>query len=281
MASVAHTAVLFALLAAPAPPTAVPAPQRRFIVGTPDRLTLAGDRQHPRRHERVESAVAAYADVDEVVDSTWLRHEVEGYARRAANCAGRPLVPCRRASVRLDGARVIQLVTGSHAEIVWMGGRHAVRLGWRRLVSTPTGTLTLDDPPADFAAALLAEYPSDLDALAGSDGEAWADADIDRRLYYVERALDVGAASGAAPSVASLRFARAGLLAVEAAEGMPAGGDTAGEADGVAALLAARARWAAAVARRAAAHQPPFLSVDPWCAAPTLGDAPPSLARLP
>jgi hypothetical protein len=276
-------AVLLAVLAAPAPPaTDTAAATRRFILGAPDRFALAGDRQHPRRYERVESAVAAYADVDEVVDPTWLRHEVEGYARRAADCDRQAPVPCRRAVRRLGDAWVVQLVTGAHAEVVWPAGRRAVRLGWRRVVSTPTGTMTLDDPPAEFAAALLAELPSDLHpARDGDVGEAWADAEIDRRLYYVGRALDAVTADGAEPSAASLHFARAGLRAVEAADGIRAGGDAAGEVDGVAALLAVRARWAAAVARRAVARQPPFRSVEPWCAAPTLGDAPPSLARLP
>lgn len=277
-------AVLVAALAAPVPPaTDAAAALRRFVVGTPDRLALAGDRQHPRRYERVESAVAAYADVDEVVDPTWLRHEVDGYARRAVDCTWQAPVPCRRELRRLGTAWVIQLVTGGHAEIVWTAGRRAVRLGWRRLVSTATGTLTLDDPPADFAAALLAELPSDL-RLAASDGEggqAWAEDEIDRRLYYVARALDAVAARGDAPSAASLHFARAGLLAVEAAEGSRATDDRAGEADGVVALLTARTRLAAALARRAAARQPPFLPAEPWCAAPTLADALPSLARLP
>jgi hypothetical protein len=270
-------AALLTVLTAPPPEAAA---LRRFIVGTPDRLALAGDRQHPRRHECVASAIAAYADIDEVVDPTWLPHEVEGYARRAAACAPPAAVPCRRAPRRLGTAWGIHLVTGSRAEIVWTSGRRAVRLGWRRVVNTPTGSMTLDDPPAEFAAALLAELPSDLHRVARA-GEAWADAELDRRLYYVGRALDAVAAEPAAPSAASLRFVRAGLLAVEAADGM--GGDVArqaAEAEGVAALIAVRARWAAALARRAAARQPPFLPADPCCPAPILADAPP-LARLP
>lgn len=284
MASLAHAAVLLAVLAAPlSPATDGAAAPRRFVVGMPDRFASAGDRQQPRRYERVDSAVGAYADVDEVVDPTWLRHELEGYARRTVDCARRPPVPCRRAPRRLGAAQVVELVAGGHAEIVWTAGRRAVRLGWRRMVSTATGTMILDDPPADFAAALFVELPSDLhlDAVDGVAGPAWAEGEIDRRLYYAARALDAVATRPATASAALLHFARAGLLAVEAAEGIGAGGGGAGPADDVSALLAARARLAAALARRAAARPPLFLSAEPWCAAPTLADAPPPLARLP
>ena len=258
------------------------APLRRFIVGTPDRLALAGDRQEPRRYERVDSSVGAYADVDEVADRTWLPHEVEGYARRAADCSARVLVPCSRAARRLGTGWVVQVVTGGHAEIVWTAGRRAVRLGWRRSVSTPTGTMTLDDPPAEFAAALLAELPSDLlpAAPGGAEAPVWSEDEIDRRLYYVGRALDAVAADDGS-SGPSLHFARAGLLAVEAALGIRAGGHGAGGIDNAASPLTARTRLAAALARRAAARQPPFLPAEPWCAAPTLADALPVLARLP
>ena len=277
-------AVLVALVAAPAPPAMdTVTPLRRFIVGMPDRLALAGDRQDPRRYERVDSSVGAYADVDEIADPTWLHHEVEGYARRAADCAARVLVPCSRAARRLGPGWVVQLVAGGHAEIVWTAGPRAVRLGWRRTVSTPTGTMTLDDPPADFAAALLAEFPSDLlpATSGGADAAAWSEDDIDRRLYYVGRALEAVAADGASSAPSPLHFARAGLLAVEAALGIRAGGDGAGGIDNPAPLLTARTRLAAALARRAAARQPPFLPAEPWCAAPTLADALPVLARLP
>ena len=108
--------LLLAALAAPTAPSAREASQRgRFIVGSPDRLASVGDRQHPRRYERVESAVGAYADVDELVDATWLRHEVEGYARRAADCDR----PEQFLVTRLEGAIVIHLARRAR----WMLGR--------------------------------------------------------------------------------------------------------------------------------------------------------------
>jgi hypothetical protein len=209
--------LLLAALAAPTAPSARDAsPRGRFIVSSPDRLASVGDRQHPRRYERVESAVGAYADVDELVDATWLRHEVEGYARRAADCDRLPPGPCGWGRRRVEGATVIHLARGEHAEMLWTSGNRAVRLGWRRTVTTPTGTMTVDEPPADFAAGLVAEFPSDLDPASGS--AAWNDDEIERRLYYVGRALEDGDAGG--DEAARLYFARAGLLAVEEAEGI-------------------------------------------------------------
>jgi len=271
--------VLLLALAAPTAPSARDAgPRGRFVIGVPERLAMAGDHQHPRRYERVESAVAAYADVDEVVDATWLRHEVEGYARHAVDCTTtRPPGPCLRVAGRLGPATVIRLISGSHAELLWTSGHRAVRLGWRRLVTTPTGTMTVDEPPADFAAALLAELPSDLAFVSFDDSRrpTWADDEIDRRLDYAERALDGCAAAGAAAATC-LYFARASLLAVEDAEGQ--GGEVRPPAGGEATPISVRLRLAAARLRRAAARQSALAA--PWCAVPPLVE-PPQLARLP
>jgi len=246
--------LLLAALAAPTAPSAREgSPRGRFIVGAPDRLAVAGDRQQPRRYERVESAVGAYADVDELVDATWLRHEVEGYARRAADCDRLPPGPCLRARRQFGTAAAIHLVRGEHAEMVWTSGHRAVRLGWRRMVTTPTGTMTVDEPPADFAAALAAEFPSDLDPA--SVDATWADDEVERRLYYVGRALEDADVAG--DEAARLYFARAGLLAVEEAEGVL--GERAPDGDASATPITARTRLAALRARRAAARQ---------CAAP-------------
>lgn len=276
MLSHALAVAVLGVLALPAPDDA--GAVRRFVIGTPGRLALVGDRQLPRRFERVDSAVSALADVEQVVDATWLAHEVAGYARRVADCAPPAPMPCRRAARRLGDAWGILLTTGGRAELVWTAGPRAVRLRWRRLVATPTGTMTVEDPPADFTAALLAELPSDFDPLAADDRH-WTERESDRRLYYVARALAAVGRGGAAPD-AALHFARAGLLAVETAEGIAAG-DGAGAGDGVAALLALRARLQAALARRAAARQTPFLSAEPWCAAPSMTDALPPLAGRP
>lgn len=263
--------LLLAALAAPTAPSARDA-AARFVIGSPGRLAMAGDRRHPRRYERVESAVGAYADVDEVADPTWLRHEVEGYARRAVDCAAAAPHPCRRALARLRGAPVIALASGGHAEMLWTSGRRAVRLAWRRQVATPRGTMTVDEPPADFAAALLAALPSDL-ALAALDGPAWTEDEIDRRLDYAERALG-GGAGGDAAAAARLRFARAALLAIEDAAGPRVEPPSAAEAT----WTGVRARLAAARLRRDGARESRL--VPPWCAAPLLVE-PPRLTRLP
>ena len=271
--------LLLVALAAPTAPSARDAsPRGRFVIGAPDRLTMTGDRRHPRRYERVESAVGAYADVDEVVDTTWLRHEVEGYARRAVDCEVHPSDPCLRAVRRVGAATVIHLVDGGHAEMLWTSGRRAVRLGWRRLVATPTGTMTVDEPPADFTAALLAELPSDLDLVSLDDARppAWAEEEIDRRLDYAERALDGCALAGDPAAAACLYFARAGLLAVEEAEGPGAGAPP--EAAAAATVISVRLRLTAARMRRAAARQSALAT--PWCAAPPLLE-PPQVARQP
>ena len=265
--------ILLAALAAPTAPSARELGPR-FIIGTPDRLAMPGDHRQPRRYERIESAVGAYADVDDVADATWLRHELEGYARRTVDCRAQPSDRCRRALAQLRGLPVIQLISGSHAEMLWTSGRRAVRLGWRRVVTTPTGTMTVDEPPADFAAALLLELPSDL-ALTTLDDPTWAEDEIDRRLDYAERALD-GAPGGDAAAAARLHFARAGLLAVEeAAPTIDDAGAPLAAAEPT--WISVRTRLAAARLRRAGTRQSTV--AEPWCAPRPLFE--PQLARLP
>jgi hypothetical protein len=192
-ALVLATHVLSGAAAATAPGDAEPGGFRRpFVIGSPGRLDGAGDRRRPRRWFRSESAIDAYADVEEVDDATWLRHELEGYVLRIANCAELGSAWCWR-EVRRIGADVVSFVAaGVHAEIAWIAhDRQAVRLGWRRVVEAPTGTLTADTPPADFAAALLAEFPSQLGAerLAEAHATDWRESEVDRLLYYIDRAL--------------------------------------------------------------------------------------------
>ncbi|MBX3023336.1 hypothetical protein KF840_00325 [bacterium] len=267
------TAILALLaLAAPVAPLARDAsPRGRFIIGSPERPAMVGDHQEPRRYERVESAVGAYADIDEVGDAAWLRHELEGYARRASACAARPRERCAVGARRVAGATVIHLIRGAHAEILWTSARRAVRLGWRRLVDTPTGTMTVDDPPADFAAALLAELPSDL-SPADLDAGRWADDEVDRRLDYAERVL--AGCAVATDTAGCLHFARASLLALET-DAPPDGAAVDPAAEPTASL---RLRIAAARLRRAAARQSPLV---PWCAAPGSLAPPQRLAALP
>lgn len=162
-----------------------------FVVGAPGRLDTEGDRRHPRLYQRADSAVAAYADIEEVQDRTWLRHEIEHYARRAVDCAGVGQAWCRREVQRFGSSRVISLASGAHAELVWLSGNRAVRLGWRRIVDARLGTMTLDTPPADFTAALLAEFPSQLEAFEFDPwrDRVWAATEADRLLYYIDQVV--------------------------------------------------------------------------------------------
>jgi hypothetical protein len=262
----ATTLLMLLALAAPVAPSArAVSPRGAFIVGVPDRLAAPGDHRQPRRYERIASVVAAFADVDDVGDAIWLRHELEGYARRAAQCAAHLPDRCAVVVRRLAGATVLHLVSGARAEMLWTSGHHAVRLGWRRIVETPSGTMTVDDPPADFAAALLGEFPSDL-GITSLDAARWADDEVDRRLDYADRALD-GCAM-ASDTAACLYFARASLLAVEDELDH---GDTA-EPAAPPTVVSVRLRIAAARLRRAAARQSPLAA--PICPVPGLLDTP-------
>lgn len=243
-----------------------------FIVGASDRLALPGDRQQPRRYDRIESAIGAYADVDEVEDPTWLRHELEGYALRASDCPAHPRDICTAGMRQLGRAPVVQVISGPRAAVLWTCGHRAVRLAWRRIVDTPTGTMTVDDPPSDFATELLGACPSDLPAIA-FDRAAWADAEIDRRLDYADRALDRCAM--AIDTTGCLHFARASLLAVEVDDpALRAVSPASAEPT----VVSVRLRVAAARLRRAAGRQ--SLLTPPMCAWPE-ALAPPRLAALP
>jgi hypothetical protein len=183
-----------------------------FVIGAPGRLDSAGDRRVPRLLPRSESAVAAYADVEVVQDPTWLRHEIEHYARRAVDCAGLTPSWCRRTVRRCASGRVIDLAAGEHAEWVWLSGAdRAVRLGWRRIVETSTGTMTVDAPPADFAAAMLADFPSRLEGFEfdAARERAWGGAEVDRLLYYVDQVIV------ALPAVVADAHRRRAVLFVE------------------------------------------------------------------
>jgi hypothetical protein len=179
-----------------------------FIVGAPGRLDSEGDRREPRRYLRDDSAVGAYADVEEVADPLWLQHEIEAYARRGLDCAGQASPWCRREQRRIEGASVVLISSGVRAEIVWLSGlSRAVRLGWRRIVATPTGSMTVDSPPREFAAAMLAAFPSRLRPVDLADSDAWARAEIDRLLYYADQVVaGLGDVEGEAPRRHAVRF---------------------------------------------------------------------------
>ncbi|MGH7788249.1 MAG: hypothetical protein ACRERC_15370, partial [Candidatus Binatia bacterium] len=188
-----HAAVLPLLLlvaaGASSPPAA--APRSAFVVGAPGRLAGAGDRRLPRLRPRVESSVSAYADVEQVDDPTWLAHEVESYVRRAATCTAVGADWCRREVRQIGGAAVIFFATGAHAEVAWVaGGNRAVRLGWTRIVNTPAGTMTVDEPPADMMDPLLDELPSDLAPFSfdAARERLWAASEVDRLVYYIDQA---------------------------------------------------------------------------------------------
>ena len=214
MTRIAPLLLIVALAAAPLYGATAPTDagqRRRFIAGAPDRLASAGDRRLPRRWCRADSAVGAYADVDRLDDSSWLAHEVEGYAYRLACGAAE----CRRAVVPLGAGSALHLAAAGRAELVWTSGRYAVRLGWRRVVTTATGTMTVEQPPVDFLAELAGEWPSDLAAVSLDPDRrrVWAETEIDRQLYYLAAALRTDVVPGAAR-----RFARAALQALGAHE---------------------------------------------------------------
>jgi hypothetical protein len=187
-----------------------------FVIGAPGRLDAEGDRRQPRRYLRDDSAVAAYADVEEVEDPIWLQHEIEAYARRAFDCAGNASPWCRREVRRIDGARIVALSAGVRAEVVWLSdASRAVRLGWRRIVVTPTGSMTIDSPPREFAAAMLAEFPSRLPAVDLDDSDAWARVEIDRLLYYAHQVVaGLNTVEGEAYRRHALRFVEENLARV-------------------------------------------------------------------
>jgi hypothetical protein len=86
-----------------------------------------------------------------------------------------------------------------------------VRLGWRRIVETPTGTLTVDQPPAELAATLLALWPSSLapDAFDETRERRWVEGEVDRFLFYADRLAP--AASADSDPRALARFVSDGL----------------------------------------------------------------------
>lgn len=258
--------LLAIIVVVPASPAATAPPddghRRRFIAGAPDRLALVGDRRLPRRHHRAKSSVGAYADVDQLVDPTWLAHEVEGYAHRFP-CE--PNTDCRRTVRPYGSGSVIHLVSAGRGEMLWTSGRHAVRLGWRRVVSTATGTMTVAQPPADFLAEALREWPTDLPTRSlDADGRnIWAENEPGRQLYYVETALRLVDSEGA--TEAPRHFVRATLQA------MAASADLTASIDDAAAFAAAR-RWVAEQrAARAAALR---CDATPWCALPSIDESP-------
>ncbi len=80
---------------------------------------------------------------------------------------------------------MLYVAFGSRAELLWVAGHRAIRLGWRRIIEAPTGTMTVEAPPPRFTSAMLAEFPSELGPTPLSD-QAWAAAEADRRRYYAQ-----------------------------------------------------------------------------------------------
>lgn len=159
-----------------------------FIVGAPGRRDSDSDRRLPRRYDRDDSLLVAYADIDVVSDPTWLVHEVESYARRALACESLGSTGCQRETRRVGTGYGRYVAAGLRAEIVWVAREsRAVRVGWRRVVATPGGTMTVDTPPERFFRSVVDEYPSALPA-APPAGAAWAEAEVDRLLYYLDHA---------------------------------------------------------------------------------------------
>jgi len=183
-----------------------------FVIGAPGRPLDRGDRQQRRRLPASLTAARAYAEVEVVRDSTWLAQEIEAYVRRMTDCGTLTPAWCHREFQRVAGAVVIMLARGGRGELVWRSGADtAVRLGWRRIRETPTGTLTVDAPPVALATTLLARWPSNL--VAGTFDEArerrWMEGEVDRFLFYADRLAP--AVSGDSDPRALARFVADGL----------------------------------------------------------------------
>ena len=258
-----------------------------FVIGAPGRPDGEADRREPRLYERADSAVAAYADVEIVQDRTWLRHEVEHYARRALDCedVGRPW--CRREVRQFGAARVIALVVGSRAEVVWVSrGNRAVRLGWRRIVETHGGTMTVDVPPQAFAGTLLAAFPSQLEAFEFDAARArvFAAEEVDRLMYYVDQVLvGLSAVRDEAPRRHAERFVADAVARIARLRAQPLPAPWAG---GMSGGVASASLPTSAVLPPALAEQLEAIrawradgAAMPWCAAAAASPVAPELAR--
>jgi hypothetical protein len=249
-----------------------------FVIGAPGRLDGHGDVRYPRRYLRADSSIGAYVDIEEVDDPTWLQHEVEHYARRAVDCAGVGESWCRREIRPLAAGRVVFLTAGVHAELVWVSRQDvAVRLGWQRVVVAPTGSMTVDAPPSNFAAALLGEFPSQLGAIDfDADGEAlWADREVDRLLYYADEVIaalaDVGSESHRRHALRFIEDNLAQIAVIAPAAGTAPWDDRDAGVEGteelplplarrLAAIRASRLDRGSGAVVRGAAHVPPSIA---------------------
>ncbi len=205
--------VLGAVAAAPAatPPARV-AWGGPFVIGTPGRPLDRGDRRQRHRFPASLTSARAYADVEVVRESTWLAQELEAYVRRMTDCGTLAAAWCHREFRRVAGAVVIMVARGGRGELVWRSGADtAVRLGWRRIVETPTGTLTVDAPPVELVTTLLARWPSTLaaDTFDRIRERRWIEGEVDRFLFYADRLAP--AASADSDPRALARFVADGL----------------------------------------------------------------------
>lgn len=264
-----------ALGSAPADPTA--RERTRFVIGAPGRLAGAGDRRHARLRQRAESLVAAYADVEQVDDPTWLVHEVESYVRRAAACPAVGVAWCRREVRTTAAGALIFVAVGAHAEVVWAAGDRAVRLGWTRIVETPAGTMTVDVPPANLLDVLLDQLPSDLEVFTfdAARDRSWAAAEIDRLVYYIDQvAVGVSQVEAREQRWHAIDFvadnlARIARLRAPGVARPHRDGDEPMSENGLPASLAEELE-AVRAWRSGAGPQSAAVAAAPWCAPPPL-----------
>ena len=233
-----------------------------------------GDRQHPRRHEAGRSRPSAPTPTSTaLVDATWLRHEVEGYARRAADCDRLPPGPCGQARRRLERATVIHLVRGEHAEMLWTirparrpprlatdgddaDGNDDRRRAAGRFRGGARGRVSERSRPREPPTP-----PGTTTRSSGASTTSGARSRTAMQLAMRRRAC-TSRAPGYWPSRRRKGSAvNARRTAMRARPRSPA-----------------RTRLAAIRARRVAARQSPLTEM-PWCAAPPLAE-PPRLARL-
>ena len=265
--------LLLAALAAPTAPSARDAsPRGRFIVGSPG---PARPRRRPARRRAATSASsrpsAPTPTSTSVVDATWLRHEVEGYARRAARL--RPAVtpgavragaaPPRGRDRDPPGARrarrdAVDVRAAAPSASAGDGRCDADRHDDRRRAA---GRLR------GGAAGRVSEP---ISIRASASIATWADDEIERRLYYVGQALEDGDAAGDDSGAPVLRRAP-GCWRVER---RPKGSGDERAPDGrwrsatpITVRDPARGDSARAARQRGSARA---ATAMPWCAAPPL-----------
>jgi hypothetical protein len=181
-----------------------------FVIGAPGRLDAERDRRAPRRYVRDDSAVGAYADVEEVADPLWLQHEIEAYALRAFDCAGK--------GPPWSSSRRYRRKTTSRIDAKSSSTRGAVPDPARGLAAHRRDADRQYDDRLAAAAVCRGDagrVPEPVTAVELVDSDAWARVGIDRLLYYADQVVaGLGAVEGEAYRRHALRFVADNLARV-------------------------------------------------------------------